>query len=147
MASYRILAIEKFDFAKPEEWPGWSKRFERFRQESDLASKTEEVQMSTLVYSMGDKVEDLLQSFNLTDKEAKKCSTVKAKFENHFVKRRHTVLYNLWVYERAKFNRREQEDGETVDEFVTDLYRLAEHGILHRIVVGIKTVNCPKSFR
>ena len=68
MASYRILAVEKFDFAKPEEWPGWSKRFERFRQASDLASKTEEVQMSTLMYSMGDKVEDLLHwLFNLTD--------------------------------------------------------------------------------
>ena len=48
-------------------------------------------------------------------------TTVKAKFENHFVKRRNTI------YERAKFNCRKQEDGETVDEFVTDLYRLAEH--------------------
>ena len=100
-----------------EEWPRWSKRFERFRQASDLASKTEEVQISTLVYSMGDKAEDLLQSFNLTDEEAKKYSTVKANYENHFVKRRNTI------YERAKFNRRKQEDGETVDEFITDLYR------------------------
>ena len=58
----------------------------------------------------------------------------------------HPVLYAT-LYERAKFNRRKQEDGETVDEFVMDLYRLAEHceyGILHdelvkdRIVVGIK---------
>ena len=41
----------EFDFAKPEEWPRWSKRFEQFRQASDFASKTEEVQISTLVYS------------------------------------------------------------------------------------------------
>ena len=130
----------EFDFAKPEEWPRWSKRFEQFRQASDFASKTEEVQISTLVYSMGDKAEDLFQSFNLTE-EAKKYSTVKAKFENHFVKCRNTI------YERVKFNCQKQEDGETVDEFVTDLYRLAEHcgyGILHdelvrdRIVEGIK---------
>jgi len=43
-----------------------------FRQASDLGSKSEEVQISTLVYSMGDKAEDLLQSFNLNDEEVKK---------------------------------------------------------------------------
>ena len=96
---------------------------------------------------MGDKAEDLLQSFNLTDEEAKKYSIVKAKFE---VKRRNAI------YERAKFKRRKQEDSETVDEFVTDLYRhrLAEHceyGILHdelvrdRIVVGIKEIIVQKA--
>ena len=36
-ASYGIPAVEKFDFAKPEEWPRWIRRFERFRQASDLA--------------------------------------------------------------------------------------------------------------
>ena len=75
----------------------------------DLASKTKKVQISTLVYSMGDKVEYLLQSFNLTDKEAKKYSTVEVKLENHFVKCRNTI------YERAKFNHRKQEDGETLN--------------------------------
>ena len=113
-----------------------------------LASKTKKVQISTLVYSMGDKAEYLLQSFNLTDKEAKKYSTVKVKLENHFVKCRNTI------YERAKFNRRKQEDGETVDEFITDLYQVAEHceyGIFHELVRDIyilvesKTVNCTKA--
>ena len=40
---------------------------------------------------MGDKAEYLLQSFNLTNKEAKKYSTVKVKLENHFVKCRNTI--------------------------------------------------------
>ena len=141
MASYRISAIEKFDFAKPEEWPRWIRRFERFRQASDLVSNSEEIQISTLVYSMGDKAEDLLQSFDLKDDEAKKYPTVKGKFESYFIKRRNTI------FERARFNRRKQEDSETVDEFITDLYSLAEHcgyGALRdelirdRIVVGIK---------
>ena len=47
---------------------------------------------------------------------------------------------------RAKFNRRKQESGESVDTFITDLYGLAEHcqfGTLHdemirdRIVVRV----------
>ena len=49
-------------------------------------SKTKEFQISTLVYSIEDKAEDLFQSFNLTDEEAKRYSTVKPKFENDFVK-------------------------------------------------------------
>ena len=85
MASYRIPAIENFTFAKPEEWPQWIRRFERFRQASDLTSKSQEVQISTLVYSMGDKAEDILQSFALTGEDAKKYDTVKAKFEAYFV--------------------------------------------------------------
>lgn len=91
MASYRIQTIENFDFAKPDEWPRWIRRFERFRQASDLVSKSEEVQVSTLVYSMGDKAEDLLQSFNLTEDDSKKYLTVRGKFESYFVKRRNTI--------------------------------------------------------
>ena len=140
-ASYRIPAVEKFDFAKPEEWPRWIKRFESFRQASDLAIKSEEVQVSTLVYSLGDKAEDILTSFNLKEDELKEYATVKGKFESYFVKRRNTI------YERARFNSRSQGENESVDEFIADLYRLAEncgYGTLHdelvrdRIVVGIK---------
>jgi len=58
--------------SQPEEWPRWIQHFQHFRQASDLGSKSEEVQISTLVYSMGDKAEDLLQSFNLNDEEVKK---------------------------------------------------------------------------
>ena len=91
MASYRIPAVENFDFAKPEEWPRWIRHFERFRQASGLASKTEDVQVSTLIYSMGDKAEDLLESFNLKEDEAKEYKIVKTKFEEYFDKRRNTM--------------------------------------------------------
>ena len=141
MASYRIPAVENFDFAKPEEWPRWLRHFERFRQASGLATKTQEVQVSTLIYSMGDKAEDLLESFNLTDEDAKDYDKVKSKFQGYFDKRRNTI------YERARFNTRKQEDNKTVDEFIADLHRLAKHcgyGTLYdelirdRIIVGIK---------
>ena len=105
MASYQIPALEQFDFSKPEDWPRWIRRFERFRMASDLASKSEENQVNTLVYSMGDKADDILQSFNLPEADSKKYKTVKTRFEAHFVKRRNTI------YEHAKFNQRKQEDG------------------------------------
>jgi hypothetical protein len=89
---------------------------------------------------MGEEAEDVLRSFALTEDEVENFDTVKGKFEDHFVKRRNII------YERAKFNRRRQEQGEPVDKFITALYSLAEHcgyGTLHdemirdRIVVGI----------
>ena len=62
------------------------------------------------------------------------------KFDKYFVVRRNVV------FERAKFNERHQEEGETVDTFITALQALAKHcnfGILtdemirDRIVIGL----------
>ena len=51
MATYQQLAVECFDFGKPEDWPSWIRRFERFREASGLKEKEEEAQVSAL---MGD---------------------------------------------------------------------------------------------
>ena len=79
-----------------------------------------------------------MRSFKLSNEDAKKYSVIKAKFEDHFIKKR---------YERAKFNSRKQEEGEPVDSFITDLHALAErckYQDLHdemirdRIMVGLR---------
>ena len=90
---------------------------------------------------MGDKADDILQSFNLSQKALKSYKTVKERFDTHFVQRRNII------FERAKFNSWKQEPGESVDDFITDLHCLARYcsyGNLHeeivrdRIVVGIR---------
>ena len=140
-ASYQVTPPEPFSFSKPEEWPKWSRRFERFRNASGLNDKPDPTQVNTLIYSMGDQADDILGSFGLSEEESSRYETVKAKFESYFVKKKNVI------YERARFNMRVQEKGEAVDEFITALYKLAEHcgyGVLHdemirdRIVVGIK---------
>jgi len=91
-----------------------------------------------LVYTMGDAA--ILSSFGLSEDDKKNYETVVAKFESHFVKKRNII------FERARFNQRKQEDGESVDEFITDLYCLSEHCnygrlreemICDRVVVGL----------
>ena len=67
---------------------------------------------------MGDKADDILQSFNLSDENLKSYKTVKERFDTHFIQRRNTI------FERAKFNCRKQEAGESVDDFITDLHCL-----------------------
>ena len=90
---------------------------------------------------MGDATNDILKSFHLTKEEVKIYDMVKDKFDDHFVKK-HNV-----IYERACFNQRHQEEGETFDNFVTALYGLVKHCkygslqfkmIRHRIVVGLR---------
>ena len=136
-ATYQVSPPEQFNFNHPEEWPKWVQRFERFRIAAGLEEKTEEVQVNTLIYTMGD---DILRSFRLSEADSKKCDTVKSKFDSHFIKTRNVI------YKRAKFNLRKQEKGESVDSFITALYELAEHCgyadlydemIRNKIVVGI----------
>ena len=73
---------------------------------------------------MGDKADDI-QSFNLTEADQKKYSTVKDKFEKYFVKCRNTI------FERAKFNKRKQVDKESVDELITDVAEHCGYAALH----------------
>ena len=143
MATFQVTPPEKFSF-KPEEWCRWIRRFERFRVASELNKRDEESQVNTLVYSMGDEADDILQSFDLSETDRKKYKNVKDKFEGHFVIKRNVI------FERARFNMRVQQEGESVDSFITDLYTLAEFcvfGELHdelirdRIVVGIRDKN------
>ena len=92
MATFRVSPPETFDFSQPDSWPRWIRRFERFCQASGLSSKGEESQVNTLIYTMGDKADDILSSFGLSEENQKKYSVVREKFENHFVKRRNVIF-------------------------------------------------------
>ena len=67
--------------SRPEEWPKWIRRFERFRMTSGLTSRGEEAQLNTLIYAMGDQADDILRSFTLSEEDHKNCAIVKAKFD------------------------------------------------------------------
>ncbi|XP_035711740.1 uncharacterized protein LOC118437070 [Folsomia candida] len=137
---FQVCPPEQFSFSSPSDWPRWKRRFERFRIASGLVNKTEVEQVNSLIYFMGDQADDILLSFGLSSDDQKKFDTVLAKFEAHFIVKRNTI------YERSRFNSRVQENGESVDEFITSLYSLSEYCeygqlkdelIRDRIVVGV----------
>jgi len=68
--AYEIPALQSFSF-KSDHWESWLRRFERFCEASGLSGKSEETQISTLIYSMGDRSEDILKSFALSDEDAR----------------------------------------------------------------------------
>lgn len=90
---------------------------------------------------MGRKSREILRSLNVKDEEMEDFELVKSKFNDYFV---HTK--NI-VYESARFNLRCRQMGETVDQFATELRKLAdrcefagmkERLIRDRFVVGLR---------
>ena len=122
MAQAATLQLpEQFNHSVPDAWPRWKKRFERYRVASALTEKSEEVQVSTLVYAMGGDAEDVLASFGMSAEDIKDYAKVLGEFEKHFVAKRNPI------FERARFNQRSQHPGESVEAFVTALHQLAEY--------------------
>ena len=112
---------ELFTISKPEEWPRWIWRFKLFRDASGFDEKDKSKQISTLIYSMGEEAEDILQSFRLTAEQQESYTAVKNKFGSFLIKRRNIV------FERCRFNQRRQKEGEYVASVINDVCTLAEH--------------------
>ncbi|XP_037505854.1 uncharacterized protein K02A2.6-like [Rhipicephalus sanguineus] len=141
MASFVIQPPDAFDFSSPNEWPKWKQRFERFRTSSGLCVKPEQRQVDALLYIMGEQAEEIYATFALSEESSKKFDAVVEQLDKYFIPRRNVI------FERARFNTRLQQDGESAEDFVTALHTLSkdcEFGALReefvrdRLVVGIK---------
>ena len=141
MANISLEAPAHFNFSRPEDWTKWKRRFNQYCITSDLAEEGEVCQISTLLYCMGNDADTILTSTNISRDDRKKYDRVVAK-PNDFFK----VQANV-IYERAKFNHRDQKEGESIEQYISVLYELVEsceYGELRdkmlrdRIVVGIR---------
>lgn len=91
-----------------------------------------------------------LTSLYLSPVEVSEYDTVKNSSDAHFIARRNVIL------ERAKFNQRQQEPGESAHSFITALHCLAEqcgHGaprhemVRDRLVVGLRDTKLPEQLQ
>jgi len=92
-----MAAPESFIFSRPTEWSKWIRHFEQIRIASGMDKQSEEAQVNTLIYSMGNQADDILRSFRLSAEDSKKYATIKEEFESHIVKKRNVI------FERARF--------------------------------------------
>ena len=120
MASLRLQPPSSFNFQEPDAWPKWKRRFEQFRVASGLADDSEEKQVSTLLYCLGEDAEERLTSTNISADDRKKYDAVLLTFDNFFKVRKNVI------FERARFNGRNQLPEETAEQFITVLYGLAD---------------------
>lgn len=132
---------DQLDFSQAaNEWIGLKKRFERYRTASKLAKDSGDVQVNTLLYTMGPQSEGIFSQFSLSAEESKKYEVVMEMFDSHFSPKRNVI------HERAMFNKRDQLPNESAESFIIALYDMAERcdfdmskddAIRDRLVVGI----------
>ncbi|GFR81908.1 retrovirus-related Pol polyprotein from transposon opus [Elysia marginata] len=129
-----------------ELWPRWRARFQRFRLCSGLSEKPDSEQVGTLLYSMGDIADDILAVIQLDESRTTYQETLVA-LDAYFNSKENTI------FARARFNRRVQQPGESVDSFIQDLHKLADECIYltlkdelirDHIVVGVRDDNLSK---
>ena len=141
MARIHLEPPGYFKFRTPDDWLRWKRRFEQFRVTSGLATKDDAKQVNTLLYCIGEEAEGVLSSASITADERAVYNSVIAKFNGFFRVRRN------FLFKRARFNRRNQLEGETLEQYIMELYRLSEsceYGdlkdemIRDKLVVGIR---------
>ena len=140
MASFQLRQPDPFDFKDPDSWPKWKRRFLQYQEAAGLTSASHTRQINTLLYCLGEEANEVLTSTNITEEERKDFKTVIEKFDSYFQVRRNII------FERARFNQRNQLPGESAETYISELYRLVEHCeygdlrdemIRDRLVVGI----------
>lgn len=115
-----IQPPDVFNFSSPHEWPKWKQRFERFGTSSGWCLKSEKQQVDALLCTRGEKAEEIYATFTLIEGNSKKCDAVVEKFDKYFIPR-HNV-----IFERARFNTRVQQYGESAEGFFTVLHTLSK---------------------
>ena len=111
---------DPLDFKQPD-WKTWRQRFERFAATVKLSVEAGETQVSTLMYVMGNDSEAIFSSFTFANADDKKdLKKVLDKFGEHFIPKRNII------HERTVFYRRDQQPGESVENYLRTLYSLVE---------------------
>ena len=106
-----------------------------------LDKDDKDIQISTLIYCMGPEAEQLFKNFTFaTEDDKQDPMKVMEKFDQHFIPKRNII------FERARFNQRSQEPGESIEGYVCALYDLVQHcnygvnkdDFIHdRLVIGL----------
>ena len=131
----KLPAPAEFDFAQPEEWPNWRKRFERYRSATELNKADEERQVNTLIYTMGPQAETIFAQLGLTEAQRVNKKNVSDAFDKYF----------QLIHWRSIFHQRFQKSDESIEAYLRALFELVgkcnyENGdeeIRDQFVVGI----------
>lgn len=93
------MAPEQFNFTKLEDWPDWWQCFSKYHVAMKLNKEPPEVQVSLLIYSMGQEAEQVYTSFDFREEEeANDYDNVLELFNEHFMPKRNVI------HVRARFH-------------------------------------------
>ncbi|KAL5486983.1 hypothetical protein EMCRGX_G019531 [Ephydatia muelleri] len=124
-----------------ETWRKWRQSMELFLTLA-MTEKTEREQCSAFLYIIGPAGRDIYNTFNVSDQDKNKISILFQKFEGYCKPKQNVTV------ERYRFNTRSQQEGESIDQYVTALKlmtrncafgTLEEELIRDRIVCGVSS--------
>ena len=119
MSGVQVAPPGPFNFRSPDEWPRWRRRYEQFQVASGLAAEVAVKQVTTFLYCLGEEAESVLAAMKTSKDDRKDYATIADKFDAFFNVRRNII------FERARFNRRNQQPGESAEQYIMALYTLA----------------------
>ena len=123
-----------------ENWRRWRKAFELYMTATEKDKKSQKIQCATFLTLAGESAIAVWETLTFEETEKDKIEPLVAKFEEYCIPKKNVT------HERHMFNLRKQKPDESVEQFVTELKRLAkncEYGeltdsiIKDRIVEGI----------
>ena len=104
-----------------ENWRRWKQRFEIFSLASGLSEKDVGIQAAAFLHVAGPEALEVYNTFSLSTADDKnKVDKIMEKFDQYCNPRKNVT------WERHKFNTRNQQPGETIDQYVTDLKTKAQ---------------------
>jgi len=110
-----------FDGNTADNWRRWKQRFEIFSLASGLSGKDAKIQAATFLHVAGTEALKIYNTFTWdSDKDKGKVDKITKKFDEYCNPRKNVT------WERHKFNTRNQQVGESIDQYVTDLKTKAQ---------------------
>ena len=104
-----------------DNWRRWKQRFQLHMTASGKNKNSDEVKTATLLHLAGPDALEVFNTFSFeTPGDEKKVDKVLEKFDAHCEPRKNIT------WERHVFNTRNQQPGETIDQYVTDLRNKAK---------------------
>ena len=113
-----LLEIDSAQLA--ETWRAWIDSWTHYARATKLDQEKEEIQVSTLLTCIGREARRVYKTFTWDTSESKNSiKTVISKFESYCLPRKNVP------FERFKFNKRQQQTEESIDNYITELRQLA----------------------
>ena len=134
----KFRAPDSFDFSQPAHCEEWITRWTRFCAITKLETETEEIQVSSLLYTMGPQSDTVLNALRLNANDQKHYEIVLTALNAYFKPKKYVI------FEMAIFYIKNKITGEPAEQFIRALYELADKcyftvrstQIRDRLVVG-----------
>lgn len=102
-----------------DNWKKWIKKFEIYLQATESTTKADGVKVAILLHTIGEEAYEKYETFELSQEQRTVYNTVVEAFKNYCVPKKNESINRHLLFQRR------QMEGETFDQFLTELKRLS----------------------